>query len=94
MIVLDVLYVALATILVMVLLQLSTFMVARLIEPRVVYRDVHVPTPQQVMVPQPPPVLTKPPPIEVILPEYEQRKPVQLDAQLPNGLKETRPEGT
>jgi len=93
MIVLDVLYVALATILVMVLLQLSTFMVARLIEPRVVYRDVHVPTPtpQQVM---PLPVLTKPPPIEVILPEYEQRKPVQLDTQLPNGLKETRPEGT
>ena len=92
MIILDVLYVALATILVMVFLQLSTFMVARLIEPRVVYRDVHVP--QQVMVPHPPPVLTKPPPIEVILPEYEQRKPVQLDTQLPNGLKETRPEGT
>ena len=92
MIILDVLYVAVATIIVMVLLQLSTFMVARLIEPRVVYRDVHVP--QRVITPLPMPVLTKPPPVEVILPEYEQRKPVQLDTELPNGLKETRPEGT
>jgi hypothetical protein len=92
MIILDVLYVAIATIFVMVLLQLSTFLVARLIEPRVVYRDVVKQAPPVIHYQQP--VLTKPPPIEVTLPEYEQRKPIQLEPELPNGLKETRPEGT
>jgi hypothetical protein len=56
MIVLDVLYVALATILVMVVLQISTFFVTRMIyppEPKVIYRDVHVGQPSQQQPQQP-----------------------------------------
>lgn len=65
----EILYVALATILVMIVLQIVTFMVTRMIyppEPRVVYRDVpqyiqsppvvqQAPVQQQPLFPPPPP---------------------------------------
>lgn len=109
MIVLDVLYVALATIVVMVVLQLSTFLITRMMYPpeaRIVYRDVPVqiqqtPVPMaQPSLPQmspPPPAFTQPAQ-EIQLPEYEPRKPVtdglRMDTGLPDGLQETRPPGT
>jgi len=88
MVVLDVFYVALATIGVMVLLQISTFLVTRMMyppEPKIVYRDVmpQMPPPQpqmqaQIYIPpvvQPPaaPTLTQQAHQEVKLPEYEPR---------------------
>ncbi len=60
MVIQDILYVALATIVVMAVLQVVTFMVTRMLyppEPRVVYRDVPM-APQYI--PQPPP---PPPPV-------------------------------
>jgi hypothetical protein len=102
MLVLDVLYVALSTILVMVVLQFATFFVTRMMhppEPKIIYRD----SPPQVIYREAPvqngPVLTHPPPQEVKLPEYEPRNKqttseLQLDAGLPDGLQETRPPGT
>lgn len=110
MVVLDVLYVALATVLVMVVLQLSTFFVTRMIyppEPKIIYRDVHVPGPPMVQAPlppqthvipqvSPPPVFTQPSQ-NIQLPEYEPRKPatesLRVDPELPAGLQETRPDG-
>ncbi len=89
MLVVDVLYVAFATIAVMVILQLATFVVTRMMyppEPKVVYRD--VPVYQQAPPTMPPPPSF--PPMqspaqngptftqtqqEVQLPEYEPRKP-------------------
>ena len=113
MLVLDVLYVAFATIAVMVILQLSTFVVTRMLyppEPKIIYRDVPVPSqpPPQIMPPPPtfPPMQPPPqngptftqPQQEVQLPEYEPRKPastsLRVDPELPPGLQETRPEGT
>ena len=113
MLVLDVLYVALATIAVMTVLQLITFVVAKMMyppEPKVIYRDVHVPMPQQQMMAPPPmfppmqpptqngPVFTQQPQQQVELPEYEPRKPssdsLRLDPELPAGIQETRPPGT
>lgn len=113
MIVLDVLYVALATIAVMLALQIITFLVTRMMyppEPRVVYVQSHQPQPQPQYIPpaQPQPTLPEPinpkngpvltqPQQEVQLPEYEPRKPasdsLRLDAQLPDGIQETRPAG-
>lgn len=105
MIVLDVLYVAIATILVMVILQMTTFFATRMIyppEPKIIYRDVHIPEPVSVIQPQipvviPPPVFTQPPQ-NIQLPEYEPRKPasesLRLDPELPPGLQETRPPGS
>jgi hypothetical protein len=88
MVVLDVLYVAFATIAVMVFLQLVTFFVTRMMyppEPKIIYRD--VPVVQRQVQFAPPPV-QEPPPLfpqngptltqtqqEVQLPEYEPRKP-------------------
>lgn len=103
MIVLDVLYVAVATILVMVILQMGTFFATRMIyppEPKIIYRDVHVPAAPPVIQPQapviPPPVFTQPPQ-NIQLPEYEPRKPaaesLRLDPELPPGIQETRPPG-
>ena len=105
----EILYVAFATILVMIVLQVVTFMVTRMIyppEPKVVYRDV----PQYISVPQEPPQppVFPPPPSqngpaltqqqEIQLPEYEPRKPtstsLRLDPELPPGIQETRPPGT
>jgi hypothetical protein len=60
MIVSEILYVALATIAVMVILQLSTFVVTRMLyppEPKIIYRD--VPVMQQA--PPPPPLMPPPP---------------------------------
>jgi hypothetical protein len=103
----EILYVAFATIVVMIVLQVVTFMVTRMIyppEPKVVYRDV----PQYITAPpqQPPP----PPPQQqnglaftqptqdIQLPEYEPRKPastsLRMDTELPSGIQETRPPGT
>ena len=109
MLALDVLYVALATIAVMVVLQIVTFVGARMMyppEPKVIYRDVPVmmpppppppPPPQQPLFPQNGPTLTQTQQ-EVQLPEYEPRKPtstsLRVDPELPTGLQETRPDGT
>jgi len=102
MLILDVLYVALSTVLVMVVLQFATFFVTRMMyppEPKIIYRD----SPPQVIYRDAPvqngPVLTQPPPQEIKLPEYEPRnKPptneLQMDSHLPDGLQETRPPGT
>ena len=91
MLVLDVLYVALATVAVMAVLQLITFVVARMMyppEPKVIYRDVPVQMPpQQQMMPPPPAFPPMQPPAQngptfmqqtsqqIELPEYEPRKP-------------------
>jgi hypothetical protein len=83
----DILYTALATIIVMVILQVSAFFVTRVLyppEPRIIYRDapapVHQPRVQfaepiiQQHPPPPPPVaLTQTAP-SIQLPEYEPRK--------------------
>lgn len=108
MIALDVLYIALATIAVMVLLQVITFVATRMMyppEPKVIYRDVPVyqpqappppPPVQQPLFPQNGPTLTQSQQ-EVQLPEYEPRKPtstaLRVDPELPVGLQETRPDG-
>ena len=110
MIVLDVLYVALATIGIMILLQISTFFIARVMyppEPRIIYRDAPVsmppPPPQmqaQIYIPpqQAPAALTQQTVQEVKLPEYEPRQSItsslRVDPELPAGLQETRPDGT
>lgn len=89
MVILDVLYVAIATIAVMVVLQLSTFVVTRMLyppEPKIIYRDVPMMAPPTM--PPPPvfppiqvPIQNGPPPAftekqqEIQLPEYEPRKP-------------------
>jgi hypothetical protein len=68
MLVLDVLYVALATIAVMVVLQLATFVVTRMMyppEPKVIYRDVMVPQPSPPPMMPPPPVF---PPMQPSIP--------------------------
>jgi hypothetical protein len=98
MIIQDILYVAMATILVMAVLQITTFMVTRMLyppEPKIIYRDV----PVQQYVQQAPPVVQQPlfptvqiPPQngpaltqtapEVQLPEYEPRKPASTSVRL------------
>jgi len=99
MIALDVLYTALATIGVMVLVQVVIFFVARIMtppQPRIIYRD--VPVPQAAPVQQPKVTFTEPPVAEVKLPEYEPRQQasdsLRVDPELPAGLQETRPAGT
>ena len=60
MIVQDILYVAMATILVMTILQITTFMVSRILyppEPKIIYRD----APVQQYLQQPPPVIQQQP---------------------------------
>jgi len=102
MIALDVLYTALTTIGIMVLLQVLAFVVVRLLtppEPKIVYRNVMVPQPQAQAPPETPKVtFTEPPVTEVKLPEYESRQPastsLRLDTELPAGIQETRPPGT
>lgn len=104
MLVLDVLYVALATIAVMVVLQLITFVGARMMyppEPKIIYREVPVPVAAP---PAPPPSAPLPPPPaftqpqnqqQVELPEYEPRKPtstsLRMDPELPAGLQNPSP---
>jgi hypothetical protein len=103
----ELLYVAFATIFVMVFLQVLTFFITRMMyppEPRIIYRDVptmvHPPQPPPQIIPvqnEPPPAFTEKPQ-EIQLPEYEPRKPVstslRVDPELPAGLQETRPDGT
>ena len=100
MIALDVLYTALATIGVMIVVQVTIFFVARVMvppQPRVIYREVMVPQ-QPVVQASPQVTFTEPPVAEVKLPEYEPRQQasdsIRLDTQLPAGITETRPPGT
>ena len=63
MVIQDILYVALSTIVVMIVLQVATFMVTRMLyppEPKVVYRDVPVYSP--------PPVASAPLPVNPLFP--------------------------
>ena len=104
MIVTDVIYTGLATIGVMIVLQLLMYVGNKLLnppQPKVVY--VQAPQPQPLPPVQAPapiasPAFTQQTQDEIKLPEYEPRKPastsLRLDPELPPGLKETRPEGT
>jgi hypothetical protein len=97
MIALDVLYTALATIGVMIVIQVTIFFVARIMtppQPRVIYREVMVPQKTEPKV-----TFTEPPVAEVKLPEYEPRQQqatdsLRVDPELPAGITETRPPGT
>jgi len=93
----EVFYTALATIVIMILIHIVIFFLARVMtppQPRIIYRE--VPMPQAPVQPQV--TFTEPPVSEVKLPEYEPRQQasdsLRLDAQLPPGLQETRPPGT
>lgn len=93
----EVFYTALATIGIMVLIQIVIFFVARVMtppQPRIIYRE--VPMPQAPAQPQV--TFTEPPVSEVKLPEYEPRQQasdsLRVDPQLPLGIQETRPPGT
>jgi hypothetical protein len=93
---LETIYTGIATVCVMIVLQVILFMGIKIAyppAPKVIYRDVPVYQPQVTT----PPVLTQPPPQEVTLPPYESRVPssnsTRLDVQLPDGLQETRPPG-
>jgi hypothetical protein len=95
---LDVLYTALATIGIIILIQVVVFVGARVLvppEPRIIYRDIQVP-----VAPKPTVTFTESPIVqqEVKLPEYEPRQQasdsLRLDPQLPPGIQETRPPGT
>jgi hypothetical protein len=103
MLALDVLYTALATIGIIVIIQIITFVGARLLvppEPRIIYREIQVPVQQQVQQIQTPKIYTEPAILqqEIKLPEYEPRQQasdsLRLDPQLPLGIQETRPPGT
>jgi len=123
MLALEILYVAFATIGVLILLQLFTYIGVRLMyppEPKIIYREVPVPyQPPPAPVQQAPPPPAEPPRLpptikiselypknelalsqdtqDIKLPEYEPRKPasnsLRMDAELPAGLQETRPDG-
>uniref|UniRef100_A0A6C0CT98 Uncharacterized protein n=1 Tax=viral metagenome TaxID=1070528 RepID=A0A6C0CT98_9ZZZZ len=93
----EVFYTALATIGIMVLIQVVIFFIARVMtppQPRIIYRE--VPVPQAPLQPQV--TFTEPPVSEVKLPEYEPRQQasdsLRVDPQLPPGIQETRPPGT
>ena len=98
---LDILYTSLATIGIIILVQVLTFVGARLIvppEPKVIYREIQVPAPIQTEV-QPKVAFTEPYiKQQVSLPEYEPRQQtsdsIRMDPQLPAGIQETRPPGT
>lgn len=101
----DVFYLSMTTIVVMVILQVVTYVVVRVMyppEPKIVYRDRPVYAAPAPILAQPPvqqngPVLTEVTQ-QVKLPEYEPRKPssdsLRVDPELPAGIQETRPEGT
>ena len=105
MIFLDVLYIALSTIFVMVILQVVLFAGIKLMyppPPQIIYRD--VPVYQQVQQQAPPQhqqenhvAFTEPPSEQISLPQYEPRQSSttssRMDPELPPGLKETRPDG-
>ena len=93
---LDVLYTSLTTIGIIILIQILTFVGARVLvppEPRIIYREIQVPI--QI---EPKVAFTEPAVQEVKLPEYEPRQQasdsLRLDPQLPPGIQETRPPGT
>jgi hypothetical protein len=97
---LDILYTALATIGIIILVQVLTFVGARILvppEPRIIYREVPVMQPAPVQAPKV--AFTEPSTQQqVVLPEYEPRQQasdsLRLDPQLPPGIQETRPPGT
>jgi len=103
MLALDVLYTALTTIGVMIVLQVVLFLGIRIMtppQPKIVYREVMVPQAQAQGQAQAAPAkvtFTEPPQQEVKLPEYEPRQPastsLRLDTELPPGITETRPPG-
>ena len=68
------------------------------VEPKIIYREIPVHVPQQQVPPPPPQQAFTQAKQEVVLPEYEPRKPasdgLRLDAGLPDGIQETRPPGT
>jgi hypothetical protein len=71
----DIVYLAFATIAVIVCLHVGVFWVSRLIQPpkpRVVYVERPAPPPQQQFLPPPPPPPVAPPPPSVQVPTYEQ----------------------
>lgn len=101
MILLDVIYVAIATIGVILTLQLLTFFVVRVLyppEPKIIYRDVPVAQPPPPMQPQvsqflsqppppPPAVFTQPDKVEQVdLPQYDVRKSASTSLRLDTGL--------
>ena len=97
MIFLDVLYTGIATVCVLIIVQIVIFLGVRIVyppPPKIIYRDIPV---LQQPVPVNIPVLTERSQQEIKLPEYEPRQQtsdsLRLDAQLPPGLQETRPEG-
>lgn len=96
MLVWEVVQTAIATILIMVIVQVVIFFVARVMtppQPRIIYREIPAQAP-----PPPTVTFTEPPVTEVKLPEYEPRQQasdsLRLDAELPAGITETRPPGT
>jgi len=98
MLVLDVVYTALATIGIMVLLQVIVFVGVRLMtppQPKIVYRERFVEAPPAPVVNKV--AFTEPPVTEVKLPEYEPRQSasdsLRVDPVLPAGITETRPPG-
>lgn len=101
MIILDVFYVAVATIVVIALLQLITFAVVRIMyppEPKVIYRDVPVPVqaPVQAPVSLPfsigaPPTATLPPPTQQQPPAFTQST---QEVQLPDYEPRSTPSST
>jgi hypothetical protein len=95
---LDVFYTSLTTIGIIILIQILTFVGARVLippEPKIIYREIQVPIQTQS---QPKVAFTEPAIQEVKLPEYEPRQQasdsLRLDPQLPPGIQETRPPGT
>ena len=93
MIVLDVIYIAVATIGVMMALQLLTFVVVRVLyppEPKVIYRDVPViqqqpilPQVTQFLAPTPPPPMPPPPPVFTQPDKVEQVELPEYDVRKP-----------
>ena len=102
MLFIDILSIASATIIVMVILQVLLFVGIKLMyppPPQIIYRD--VPVYQQQNHHQPPEnqVFTELPQQEIKLPEYEPALKsastnIRVDPELPLGIKETRPPGT
>ena len=98
MIALDVLYTSLATIGIMILLQVIVFVGVRILtppQPKIVYRERIVEAPPAIVPPKV--AFTEPPVTEVKLPEYEPRQQasdsLRVDPVLPPGITETRPPG-
>ena len=100
MLFLDVFSIAVATIGVMIILQVVLFTGIKLMyppPPQIIYRTIPQQAPQQMPQEQPHVTFTEPPSQQISLPQYEPRQSTstsaRLDSELPDGLKETRPDG-